>query len=132
MSETDDDDYYDDTVYCAAFIGPCTCEHDEEQHNWGSCGVDDCPCEAGWEEEVTTNQDAEARFEADMLLTQKMSELLAVMDRGRRRRNYRIVETTEYQGWIHLHNARAYLRQESQPSQFPSVRVSYFDGERIK
>ena len=38
----------------AAFIGPCACDHEEERHGWGSCGVEEdgkeCPCEAGWEE----------------------------------------------------------------------------------
>lgn len=34
----------------AVFSGPCTCEHEPEQHGWGSCGVDGCACEAGWEE----------------------------------------------------------------------------------
>ncbi len=28
----------------------CTCEHLPDQHGWGSCDVDDCPCEGGWEE----------------------------------------------------------------------------------
>ena len=32
------------------FDGPCTCEHDEEEHTWGCCGVDGCECEAGWTE----------------------------------------------------------------------------------
>jgi hypothetical protein len=34
----------------AAFIGPCTCDHEPEQHGWGSCDQDGCTCEAGWEE----------------------------------------------------------------------------------
>jgi len=42
-----DDEEWEETAY---FIGPCTCEHEDQQHGWGSCGVDDCPCEAGWEE----------------------------------------------------------------------------------
>jgi hypothetical protein len=29
------------------FIGPCTCDHDREEHGWGSCDVDDCDCKAG-------------------------------------------------------------------------------------
>ena len=33
-----------------AFVGPCTCDHEEEQRGWGHCDVDDCLCEAGWEE----------------------------------------------------------------------------------
>lgn len=34
----------------AYFAGPCTCEHEPEEHTWGSCDVDNCDCEAGWEE----------------------------------------------------------------------------------
>jgi hypothetical protein len=34
----------------SSFVGPCTCEHDMDEHTWGSCNVEDCPCEAGWEE----------------------------------------------------------------------------------
>lgn len=33
-----------------SFSGPCTCEHEREQHGWGSCNVEGCNCEAGWEE----------------------------------------------------------------------------------
>lgn len=32
------------------FVGPCTCAHTEEEHGWGSCDVEGCTCEAGWEE----------------------------------------------------------------------------------
>lgn len=35
---------------CAYFTGECTCDHEDEEHGWGSCGEDDCECEAGWEE----------------------------------------------------------------------------------
>ena len=46
------DDYEDRSVF---FIGPCTCEHEEQDHSWGSCDEPDengveCKCEAGWEE----------------------------------------------------------------------------------
>lgn len=34
----------------AYFTGECTCAHEREEHTWGSCGVDGCKCEAGWEE----------------------------------------------------------------------------------
>lgn len=34
----------------AYFYDTCTCEHDEDEHGWGSCDIEDCPCEAGWEE----------------------------------------------------------------------------------
>jgi hypothetical protein len=33
----------------AYFIG-CTCEHEQDEHTWGACAVDGCPCEGGWEE----------------------------------------------------------------------------------
>ena len=45
---TDEDE--ESPEYNAYFIGPCTCDHTEDEHSWGSCGKDDCPCEAGWEE----------------------------------------------------------------------------------
>lgn len=32
------------------FAGVCTCEHEPKEHGWGSCDVDGCECEAGWEE----------------------------------------------------------------------------------
>ena len=28
----------------------CTCDHEVEAHGWGSCLIDGCPCEGGWEE----------------------------------------------------------------------------------
>jgi hypothetical protein len=43
-----------DDEYQVSFEGPCTCEHEPEEHSWGSCGVEvggvECPCEAGWVE----------------------------------------------------------------------------------
>ncbi len=40
----------DETVeYEPVFVG-CTCDHDPEDHGWGECLEDDCPCEGGWEE----------------------------------------------------------------------------------
>lgn len=51
--------FWEDQTY---FVGTCTCDHDQEQHSWGSCDVVmrvpgiarvreiECPCEAGWEE----------------------------------------------------------------------------------
>lgn len=45
-----DDDGGDWVEEWTAFVGPCACEHEKEDHGWGSCDVDDCPCEAGWEE----------------------------------------------------------------------------------
>ena len=39
------DEFDSDYEYPIYFIGPCTCEH-----GWGSCDVDGCECEAGYEE----------------------------------------------------------------------------------
>lgn len=39
----------DDVEEWVGFVG-CTCDHDEEQHGWGECEADGCPCEGGWEE----------------------------------------------------------------------------------
>jgi len=53
MSEEDADESDGDDEpfeYNASFVGPCTCEHEEEDHGWGSCGVEGCECQAGWEE----------------------------------------------------------------------------------
>jgi len=44
-----DDDEGGEWEYSASF-SDCTCEHDSEEHGWGHCNVDDCPCEGGWEE----------------------------------------------------------------------------------
>jgi hypothetical protein len=46
------EDEYEQQTY---FIGPCICDHEEEEHSWGACDTElpdgsDCPCEAGWEE----------------------------------------------------------------------------------
>lgn len=43
----DEETFREDTAY---FSGKCTCQHSEEKHTWGSCGVLNCECEAGWEE----------------------------------------------------------------------------------
>ena len=37
----------EDHIY---FEGPCTCEHEREEHGYGGCDVDDCSCEAAWAE----------------------------------------------------------------------------------
>jgi hypothetical protein len=47
-----DDEDWEEHPY---FTGECTCDHDREEHGWGSCDVEIgegeyCPCEAGWEE----------------------------------------------------------------------------------
>jgi hypothetical protein len=48
MAEEDDaeQDIPEENVH---FCG-CTCDHDREQHGWGECNVEGCPCEGGWEE----------------------------------------------------------------------------------
>lgn len=28
----------------------CTCDHDPDEHGWGSCEAKGCNCEGGWEE----------------------------------------------------------------------------------
>ncbi len=43
----EDEDVWEEHAY---FCGPCTCEHDQDEHGWGSCDVEGCLCEAGWEE----------------------------------------------------------------------------------
>ena len=45
-NEMEDD--YEDVIAC--FYGPCTCEHEQEEHGWDGCSVDGCECEAHWEE----------------------------------------------------------------------------------
>jgi hypothetical protein len=42
-----DDEFPED--YPVSFVD-CTCDHDAEQHGWGCCDVEGCPCEGGWEE----------------------------------------------------------------------------------
>ena len=45
---TDDEEIYDrEEQIC--FVN-CSCAHEREQHGWGHCDVDGCPCEGGWEE----------------------------------------------------------------------------------
>lgn len=53
MSEPDEEQPAEDALlpeYEASFRGPCTCDHEPEDHSWGQCGVEGCACEAGWEE----------------------------------------------------------------------------------
>lgn len=33
-----------------SFEGICTCDHNPEEHGWGSCDNDGCDCAAGWVE----------------------------------------------------------------------------------
>jgi hypothetical protein len=48
---------------------------------------------------------------ADELLTAKMVELLDEMPKGRRGRNYTVVDSRAFVGWNKLQRAREYLRQ---------------------
>jgi hypothetical protein len=43
----DDDEGFE---YSVSWGGTCVCDHEADEHGWGSCDVDGCPCEAGWEE----------------------------------------------------------------------------------
>lgn len=43
----EDDEPFEYTQY---FEGPCTCEHEEEEHGWDGCRIEGCPCEAHWTE----------------------------------------------------------------------------------
>jgi len=45
-----DEEEEEDFEYSTYFAGPCTCDHEEDAHGWGSCDVEGCTCEAGWEE----------------------------------------------------------------------------------
>ena len=38
---------YVDVTY---FVGPCICNHDQEDHGWAGCYVNGCPCDAHIEE----------------------------------------------------------------------------------
>lgn len=33
-----------------SFVGPCSCEHDADEHGWSGCNIEDCLCDASWEE----------------------------------------------------------------------------------
>ena len=48
MAEDDESDA-DWGEVTTTFTG-CTCDHEPFQHGWGSCDVDDCECDGGWEE----------------------------------------------------------------------------------
>jgi hypothetical protein len=45
-SDNDEEVEYEEQPW---FVG-CTCDHDPDEHTWGSCAIDGCPCEGGWEE----------------------------------------------------------------------------------
>jgi len=45
VSEDTDDAWEINPTFC-----DCTCEHDQDDHTWGVCAVEGCPCEGGWEE----------------------------------------------------------------------------------
>jgi hypothetical protein len=40
----------EENIIEAFFAGECTCEHEEDMHSWGECGLNGCDCKAGWEE----------------------------------------------------------------------------------
>lgn len=40
---SDEYDYGD-----ATYFEGCTCKHEPDEHGWGECNVDNCPCEGGW------------------------------------------------------------------------------------
>jgi hypothetical protein len=48
MADDEDEQEWGDGA--TSFVGPCTCDHDADEHTWGHCDVEDCECEAGWEE----------------------------------------------------------------------------------
>ena len=44
------DDHEDDVWEInPSFVG-CTCDHEPDEHGWGTCAAEECPCEGGWEE----------------------------------------------------------------------------------
>ena len=43
------DDFNDECEETTYFCD-CTCDHDKDQHGWGSCDVEGCDCEGGWTE----------------------------------------------------------------------------------
>ena len=43
-------DDWDDIPEDHVSVVDCSCEHDPDEHGWGHCDADDCPCEGGWEE----------------------------------------------------------------------------------
>lgn len=50
-----DDEEQDSWEINPVFMGECTCEHEREDHSWGTCDMavgpnTVCPCKAGWEE----------------------------------------------------------------------------------
>jgi hypothetical protein len=44
---SDDDDHVE---YQPEFVGPCTCDHDTDDHGWSECNIEGCKCEAFWSE----------------------------------------------------------------------------------
>ena len=41
---------YEQPMLQPVYFVDCTCEHEKDEHGWGSCNVPDCSCEGGWEE----------------------------------------------------------------------------------
>ena len=46
----DDNWPIDEPFEYQSYFCDCTCVHLQDQHGWGSCLIEDCPCEGGWEE----------------------------------------------------------------------------------
>ena len=46
----EDDNEWDCQEDSVSFVGPCTCEHEPEEHGWIGCNVEGCDCEAHFEE----------------------------------------------------------------------------------
>lgn len=50
IGNTMEDEEWDCPEDHVTFAGPCTCEHEPEQHGWTGCDAEGCECEAHWEE----------------------------------------------------------------------------------
>jgi len=46
MDDDDGEEWGEEQAY---FID-CTCNHEPNEHGWGSCDIECCPCEGGREE----------------------------------------------------------------------------------
>lgn len=45
-----EDEEADVNDYEPMFVGPCTCNHEPDEHGWLACNVAHCVCDARWEE----------------------------------------------------------------------------------
>ncbi len=41
-----DDEYNEEQIN---FVN-CTCDHDQENHGWQNCNIENCDCQGHWEE----------------------------------------------------------------------------------